>query len=211
MITCPKCLIADCYDIQPCSSWDKAICIICGYYITWLTKAKEMEKIICQNCGSVDDFHTVHSGPHIKAICNGCDKYIKFISTKTLPDVKPELKIMAEEKVLPEGIRFFDPNANAPEFVLGTVVISLNEFFNFCKTHKELTTLYKDQAQIKLQILRSQAGKMYSVVDTFKPATVAAPAAAAGRQPATWGRQPPAAQPATQQFAAQTAPDDLPF
>jgi len=38
MITCPKCLIQDCYYIEPCSSWDKAICSICGYYITWVPK-----------------------------------------------------------------------------------------------------------------------------------------------------------------------------
>jgi hypothetical protein len=28
----------------------------------------------------MDDYRTVIAGPHIKAICNGCDKYIKFLS-----------------------------------------------------------------------------------------------------------------------------------
>ncbi len=36
--------------------------------------------IHCQRCGLVDDYRTVQSGPHLKAICNGCDRYIKFIS-----------------------------------------------------------------------------------------------------------------------------------
>ena len=39
-----------------------------------------MQSIICHRCGSVDDYYTVPSGPHLKAICNGCGRYIKFIS-----------------------------------------------------------------------------------------------------------------------------------
>jgi len=46
------------------------------------------ETIICQRCGSIDDYYTVHSGPHLKAICNGCDRYIKFISKR---EMTPEL------------------------------------------------------------------------------------------------------------------------
>lgn len=40
--------------------------------------------VICQRCGSIDDFHVELSGPHLKAICNGCDRYIKFISKQEL-------------------------------------------------------------------------------------------------------------------------------
>lgn len=47
-----------------------------------------MESISCLRCGSVDDYRVEISGPHHKAICNGCDRYIKFISqnnkTKTM-------------------------------------------------------------------------------------------------------------------------------
>jgi len=37
------------------------------------------ESIVCTRCGLVDDYRTEKSGPHIKAICNGCDRYIKFL------------------------------------------------------------------------------------------------------------------------------------
>jgi hypothetical protein len=37
------------------------------------------EEIVCNRCGSVNDYKTEQAGPHIKAICNGCDKYIKFL------------------------------------------------------------------------------------------------------------------------------------
>ena len=30
-------------------------------------------------CGSVDNYHTEESGPHIKAICNICNSYIQFL------------------------------------------------------------------------------------------------------------------------------------
>src|SRR6476660_1838875 len=39
----------------------------------------ETKEIICKNCGLVDDYRTEQAGPHIKAICNGCDQYIKFL------------------------------------------------------------------------------------------------------------------------------------
>ena len=38
-----------------------------------------MEEVICQRCGLVDDYRTTEAGPHIKAICNGCDRYIKIL------------------------------------------------------------------------------------------------------------------------------------
>lgn len=43
-----------------------------------------MEDIKCNRCGSVNDYYTQISGPHIKAICKNCNRYIKFI-TKSKP------------------------------------------------------------------------------------------------------------------------------
>jgi hypothetical protein len=37
-------------------------------------------EVICKRCGLVDDYRTEVAGPHIKAICNGCGRYIKFLS-----------------------------------------------------------------------------------------------------------------------------------
>lgn len=38
-----------------------------------------MKDVVCQRCGSVNDYRTEQSGPHIKAICRSCDRYIKFL------------------------------------------------------------------------------------------------------------------------------------
>ncbi len=76
---------------------------------------------------------------------------------------------MAEETTLPKGIRIFPKHPNAAEFVLGTIVISLNEFIAFCRENPELLTEYNGEKQIKLQRLRSQSGNEYLKVDTFKP------------------------------------------
>lgn len=50
----------------------------------------KVEEIVCHNCGAVNDYHTEKSGPHIKAVCNGCDKYIKFITQHKKVEVEPE-------------------------------------------------------------------------------------------------------------------------
>jgi formate dehydrogenase maturation protein FdhE len=39
-----------------------------------------MEDVKCLRCGTVNDYHTEESGPHLKAICNQCNQYIKFVS-----------------------------------------------------------------------------------------------------------------------------------
>lgn len=36
--------------------------------------------VICQNCGSVNDYRTVMRANQNTAWCNGCDKYIKNVS-----------------------------------------------------------------------------------------------------------------------------------
>ena len=38
-----------------------------------------MEPITCPRCGSQDDYSTTPSGPHLKATCNQCGRYIKFL------------------------------------------------------------------------------------------------------------------------------------
>lgn len=208
-----------------------------------------MNQIICQRCGSVNDYRTVQSGPHIKAICNGCDRYIKFMKksdidfcpkcgevnslnteeygsfhtitkcsncnysqisniNKTLSDVQPDLKNMSQptwgqpapqpaatkqEKTL-APIRLFPAHPNAPDFVLASGVIGMDEFFNFAQANPQLLTEYQGKAQLKFQILRSKEGKLYTVVDDFKPA-----AQAPAPQQNGWGA------------SNGQEPDDLPF
>ena len=76
---------------------------------------------------------------------------------------------MADE-VLPEGLRFFNKKDNQPDFVIGELVITMNDLFTFCKAHPELVTEYQDKKQLKIQILKSRKGNLYGKVNTWKPA-----------------------------------------
>lgn len=86
---------------------------------------------------------------------------------------------MAEE-ILPEGLRFFNRKENQPDFVIGALVVTMNDLFAFCKAHPELITEYQDKKQLKLQILKSKNGNLYAKVDTWKPDAQAAPAGGMG-------------------------------
>jgi len=76
---------------------------------------------------------------------------------------------MAEE-VLPAGLRFFNKKESQPDFVIGAMVVTMNDLFAFCKEHPELITEYNGAKQLKLQILKSKNGNLYAKVDTWKPA-----------------------------------------
>lgn len=73
------------------------------------------------------------------------------------------------DQILPEGLRFFPKHANAPDFVVGTLIITPNDLFAWLKSKPELLTEYDGKKQLKLQLLNSKAGKLYAAVDTFKP------------------------------------------
>ena len=73
------------------------------------------------------------------------------------------------DQILPEGIRFFPKHERAPDFVLGTMVVTLDDLAKFFNDRKDLLTEYNGKKQLKLQLLKSREGKLYSAVDTFKP------------------------------------------
>ena len=72
------------------------------------------------------------------------------------------------ETIYAKGIRIFPKNENAPDFVKGTMIISLNELVKFCKDNPQLLTEYKGVKQLKCQLLDGKNG-LYATVDTFKP------------------------------------------
>lgn len=72
------------------------------------------------------------------------------------------------DKVYPKGVMVFSPRANAPEFVKGSIVISLNELVKFCKENPVLLTEYKGEKQLKLQLKEGNKG-LYAEVDTYQP------------------------------------------
>ena len=73
-----------------------------------------------------------------------------------------------KETIYPKGLRTFKPHEKSPDFVKGTLIITLNELVKFCKENPELLTEYKEQKQLKCQILDGKDG-LYLVVDTWKP------------------------------------------
>lgn len=44
-----------------------------------------MSEVICLRCGTTNEFHIEKSGPHIKAVCNNCSLYIKFLPQEKEP------------------------------------------------------------------------------------------------------------------------------
>jgi len=73
------------------------------------------------------------------------------------------------ESIYPKGIVTFTKNPKQPDFVLGSVIINLNEFFDWAKQNPNLLTEYKGAKQLRLQCLTKKAGGISFTVDTYKP------------------------------------------
>jgi hypothetical protein len=73
---------------------------------------------------------------------------------------------MSAEKVFAKGIMCFDKHASAPDFVIGTVVITPRELVEWIKENPNYLTDYKGAKQLKFQILKGSKGP-YMVVDTY--------------------------------------------
>ena len=76
---------------------------------------------------------------------------------------------MANEKIYPQGISAFAKHANAPDFVLGTVIITPNDLVSWLKENENLLTEYNGKKQLKLQLTMSKDGRPSFSVDTWKP------------------------------------------
>jgi hypothetical protein len=72
------------------------------------------------------------------------------------------------KRIYVEGFRTFAKNVKAPDFVLGGMVITLDEFYSFIDKHTDLLTDYQGKKQLKLQILRGKDGRVNFTVDTWK-------------------------------------------
>jgi hypothetical protein len=72
------------------------------------------------------------------------------------------------KKIYPEGIRTFKPHEKAPDFVLGSMIITLNDLIKFCKDNPDLLTEYKGNKQLKCKLLNGKYGVNIEV-DTWKP------------------------------------------
>lgn len=74
------------------------------------------------------------------------------------------------ETILPQGLRFFNKKATQPEFVIGALVITLDDLQAFCIDNPGLMTEYNGKKQLRCQVLKSKEGNLYASVDTWKPA-----------------------------------------
>ena len=68
----------------------------------------------------------------------------------------------------------FNKHSNAPDFVVGTLVITPNELVTWLKEQPELLSDYNGAKQIRLQVLKSKEGNLYCAVDTYKKDTAPA-------------------------------------
>lgn len=71
------------------------------------------------------------------------------------------------DKIYPKGLRGFKPHATAPEFVLGTLIITPSELTGWMNENASLATDYKGTPQFRCQILKGDNGP-YIVLDQYK-------------------------------------------
>ena len=75
---------------------------------------------------------------------------------------------MEKQKVFADGF-VFKRNENAPDFVIGSLSIKVEEAVAFLKQHTK-------NGWVNLQVKNSQGGKYYMELDTFEPKQQQAPA-----------------------------------
>ena len=73
------------------------------------------------------------------------------------------------ETIYVKGINTFPKNDKAPDFVLGSGVITPNVLIAFIKEHQEHLTEYKGEKQLKVNFLKGRNGQINITLDTFKP------------------------------------------
>jgi len=74
----------------------------------------------------------------------------------------------------PAGIIAFNKHAKAPDFVVGSLVITPNDLFQWCKDNPQYMSDYNGKKQVRLQLKNGTKG-LYVEVDTYKkdaPATI---------------------------------------
>ena len=56
------------------------------------------EEVVCVRCGTVNEYDVHRSGDHVKATCQNCGKYIKFVR-----QAKTEGDALKDDSVMPYG------------------------------------------------------------------------------------------------------------
>jgi hypothetical protein len=73
------------------------------------------------------------------------------------------------EKLFVKGFRTFAPRQGAPDFVLGSLVITIAEFKDFVNGEaREYITEYEGKPQLRVDILNGKDGRVNFAVNTYK-------------------------------------------
>ena len=77
------------------------------------------------------------------------------------------------KETIPAGIKTFAKREGSPDFVLGDMSLTVNDFFQWCKKNEQHLTEYTDKdgkthKQLKFQIKNGDYG-IYFELNTWKP------------------------------------------
>lgn len=101
----------------------------------------------CQSCGAVDEAKFIFSGPHIKQVCKGCNRYVKFYSKSAIPDVSEvRLKIWS----ITQDTSFIDAAKEASGFVSG--VKGLDGKIYYWRLYLKVREMMEQEKQLNPQL-----------------------------------------------------------
>lgn len=73
------------------------------------------------------------------------------------------------DKIFLDGLRFWKKRDNAPDFVQGSLVLTLDDLNAWAKANPQYLSDYQGKQQIRLQITKGKEGGLVFAVDTWKP------------------------------------------
>jgi hypothetical protein len=74
------------------------------------------------------------------------------------------------DKIFPKGVMAFNKHEKAPDFVIGTIIITPNDLVAWLKGEGADNLMdSKYGKQLKLQLTKSKDGKLSIAVDNWKP------------------------------------------
>jgi len=68
-----------------------------------------------------------------------------------------------------KGLRVFPPHESAPDFVKGTLLITVKDLIDFANENAEYLRDYNGAKQLPCQILSGDDGRLSITLDTWKP------------------------------------------
>jgi len=73
---------------------------------------------------------------------------------------------MSDDIVFADGLKFFDPHENAPDFVLGSISVKPKDFVEWLRANYSKVNR---SGYLMLSVCRARSGKPYVKLDTYEP------------------------------------------